>query len=80
MVSKPRPEACRTERIFGITQLRRVLSWEKQTYILPNLIKEIKSNNLVKGFGELEETKFDKCNQKILSDVDSSLIFRVNCS
>jgi hypothetical protein len=54
--------------------------WEKQTYILPDLIEEIKSSNMVKGFGELEETKFSKCNQKILSDVDSSLIFRVNCS
>ena len=52
---------------------------EKISFNLPKLLIKTSQNNRLRGF-DIEKNKFDDCEQTIVSDVDSSLIFKVDCN
>lgn len=52
---------------------------EKIYFNLPKLLIKTSQNNRLRSF-DIEKNKFDECEQTIVSDVDSSLIFKVDCN
>ncbi len=52
---------------------------EEISFNLPKLLYKTTQNNRLRSF-DIENNKFDECEQILVSDVDSSLIFKVNCN
>ena len=52
---------------------------EEISFNFPELLVETINNNRLRNF-DIEKNKFDECKQSIISDVDSSLIFKVDCN